>query len=115
MKIFVTGATGYIGGSVAERLVRDGHLVTGLARSAEATRELEQRSVRPVIGTLDDADVVVTAVREADAVINAAEANHPDAVRIIAAALAGSGKALQPCCRTSNTAGTGARIGRSER
>lgn len=94
MKIFVTGATGYIGGSVAERLVRDGHLVTGLARSAEAVRELEQRSIRPVIGTLDDAAVVVAAVREADAVINAAEANHPDAVQTIASALVGSGKAL---------------------
>lgn len=67
--------------------------VTGLARSAEAARELEQRSIRPVIGTLDDADVVVAAVRAADAVINAAEANHPDAVRTICSALAGSGKA----------------------
>ncbi|CAN0627045.1 protein of unknown function [Burkholderia multivorans] len=32
IRIFVTGATGYIGGSVAARLVSDGHAVTGLAR-----------------------------------------------------------------------------------
>jgi len=38
LKIFVTGATGYIGGSVAERLVRDDHFVTGLACSAVAGR-----------------------------------------------------------------------------
>lgn len=94
MKIFVTGATGYIGGSVAERLVRDGHMVSGLARSAEGARELEQRSIRPVIGTLDDAATVTKAAQDADAVINAAEANHPDAVQVLASALTGSGKAL---------------------
>ena len=38
VKIFVTGATGYIGGSVAERLLRDGHAATGLARSADGAR-----------------------------------------------------------------------------
>jgi nucleoside-diphosphate-sugar epimerase len=69
LKIFVTGATGYIGGSVAERLVRDGHAVTGLTRSEEGARELEQRSIRPVIGTLDDAATVTKAAQDADAAI----------------------------------------------
>lgn len=69
MKVFVTGATGCIGGSVAGRLVRDGHAVTGLARSADGARELEQRSIRPVIGTLDDVATVTKAAQDADAAI----------------------------------------------
>src|SRR6267143_171154 len=35
MKIFLTGATGYIGGSVAERLLREGHAITGLVRTQQ--------------------------------------------------------------------------------
>lgn len=54
MKIFVTGATGYIGGSVATRLLADGHQVIGLARSDEAAASLEQRGIEPVRGTLND-------------------------------------------------------------
>ena len=38
MNIFVTGATGYIGGSVAVRLLRDGHRIRGLVRSPFPTR-----------------------------------------------------------------------------
>lgn len=94
MKIFVTGATGYIGGSVAERLVRDGHAVSGLVRNPAGAVELERRSIRPVLGTLDDAQTVTAAAQDADAVVNAAEANHPNAVQMIVSALAGSGKAL---------------------
>ena len=35
MMVFVTGASGYIGGSIAARLVAAGHRVTGLTRSPE--------------------------------------------------------------------------------
>ena len=43
MKIFVTGATGYIGGSVATKLLEAGHSVIGLARSADAAMMLKAR------------------------------------------------------------------------
>jgi nucleoside-diphosphate-sugar epimerase len=38
MKVFVTGATGYIGGSVADGLVASGHRVVGLVRSTESAK-----------------------------------------------------------------------------
>jgi nucleoside-diphosphate-sugar epimerase len=58
MKIFVTGATGYIGGSVAAQLLADGHQVSGLVRSAESAGAVAARGIAPVRGSLDDADVL---------------------------------------------------------
>src|SRR5208283_2099242 len=54
MKMLVTGATGYIGGSVAERLIASGHQVVGLVRSAEKVPLLKERGIESVLGTLDD-------------------------------------------------------------
>ena len=92
MKIFVTGATGYIGGSIAERLLREGHSITGLVRNDSSARQIEARGMRAVLGTLDDSDVIARAAREADAVIDTAEANHAGVVDAIASAVRGSGK-----------------------
>jgi nucleoside-diphosphate-sugar epimerase len=92
MKIILTGAPGYIGGSVAERLVQQGHEVTGLVRTPQGALEAGKRGMRTVLGTLDDADVIARAAREAEAVIDAAEANHPGVVDAIASAVRGSGK-----------------------
>jgi nucleoside-diphosphate-sugar epimerase len=92
MKIFVTGATGYIGGSVAERLMREGHVITGLVRTESGARDLEARGMHAVSGSLDDSDVIARASREADAVIDTAEANHAGVVDAIASAVRGSGK-----------------------
>lgn len=94
MDIFVTGATGYIGGSVAERLVGAGHRVTGLARTVENAEALQRRGIVPVLGTLDDGDVLADEARRADAVVNAADSDHRGAVESLIEALAGSGKAL---------------------
>jgi len=92
MKIFMTGATGYIGGSVAERLMREGHTIAGLVRSESGGEELRKRGIRPVPGSLDDSDVIARASREAEAVVDTAEANHAGVVEAIASALRGSGK-----------------------
>lgn len=51
-RIFVTGATGYIGGAVAARLARKGHKVYGLTRDKDRAASLEAVGVRPVIGDL---------------------------------------------------------------
>lgn len=92
MKVFVTGAAGFIGGSVAAALVRAGHQVTGLVRDGAQLRELEKIGVAGVVGTLDDSAVLTAQARAADAVINAASSDHRGAVETLIEALAGSGK-----------------------
>ncbi len=50
MDIFMTGATGYIGGTIARRLLDDGHKLRGLVRDEEKARKLAAFGVEPVIG-----------------------------------------------------------------
>jgi nucleoside-diphosphate-sugar epimerase len=92
MKIFITGASGYIGGSVAAALMAAGHEVSGLARSDEATAAMAKLGIRPVRGTLDDADVLAKAAHDADVTINAANAGHRAAAETMLKALADTGK-----------------------
>ncbi|MDA1101853.1 MAG: NAD(P)H-binding protein, partial [Proteobacteria bacterium] len=80
MKVFVTGATGYIGGSVAAKLIADGHQVSALVRSEARAAQARDKGINPVIGSLDDTNTLQTAVRASDAVINAASADHRGAV-----------------------------------
>jgi len=94
MKFFITGASGYIGGSVAHALIAQGHDVSGLARSEVSAAALKERGIAPVIGTLDDADVLASAARTADVTINAANAGHREAAEAMVTALAGTGKAF---------------------
>ena len=94
MKIFVTGATGYIGGSIATVLVSRGYEVTGLCRSTDKAQLLKQQNIEPIIGTLSDERLLFQAAQSADAVINAAEADNPFVVETLLQALAGSGKKL---------------------
>jgi nucleoside-diphosphate-sugar epimerase len=92
MKIFITGASGYIGGSVAAALMAAGHEVSGLARSDEATAAMAKLGIRPVRGALDDADVLAKAAHDADVTINAANAGHRAAAETMLKALADTGK-----------------------
>lgn len=92
MNVFVTGAAGFIGGSIATGLVRAGHTVTGLVRSAEQAKELTALGITPVIGTLDDSALLAEQARAADAVINAASSDHRAAVETLLDALRGSNK-----------------------
>jgi nucleoside-diphosphate-sugar epimerase len=94
MKVFVTGAAGFIGGSIAAALVRAGNQVTGLVRDAAQLRALETIGVEGVVGTLDDVALLTGQARAADAVINAASSDHRGAVEALIEALAGSGKVL---------------------
>ena len=52
MKIFLTGASGYIGGSIAKKLIKNGHSVLGLVRSQEKAGQLEKLGVEPIPGSL---------------------------------------------------------------
>jgi nucleoside-diphosphate-sugar epimerase len=92
MKVFVTGASGYIGGSVAAALLEAGHSVRGLVRSAERAAQVRALGIEPVLGSLTDAAVLAQAAREADAVINTANSDDRGSVEAMLPALAGSGK-----------------------
>jgi nucleoside-diphosphate-sugar epimerase len=92
MKIFMTGASGYIGGSVAAALLEAGHSVRGLVRSAERAAQVRALGIEPVLGSLGDAAVLAQAVREADAVINTANSDDRASVEAMLPALSGSGK-----------------------
>src|SRR5215208_6256515 len=56
MRIFLTGATGYVGAAVLDALVRGGHDVTALVRNNEKARGVAKRGAHPVIGSLADLD-----------------------------------------------------------
>jgi nucleoside-diphosphate-sugar epimerase len=94
MNIFITGAGGYIGGSVAAALLAGGHRVRGLTRSEADARRLAAVGIEPVLGTLDDSGLLKHAAQAADAVINTASADHRGAVEALIDGLLGSGKAL---------------------
>jgi nucleoside-diphosphate-sugar epimerase len=94
MKVFVTGATGYIGGSVATELLEAGHSVIGLARSDDAAAALKKRGIEPLAGDINAYTPLVEVTKRVDAVINAANSDNPFVVHALLDGLKGSGKAL---------------------
>jgi nucleoside-diphosphate-sugar epimerase len=94
MNIFITGAGGYIGGSVAASLLAGGHRVRGLTRSDVSAQKLAASGIEPIIGTLDDAEILTREARTSDGVINTASADHAGAVQALIAGLEGSDKPL---------------------
>jgi nucleoside-diphosphate-sugar epimerase len=92
MRVFVTGATGYIGGTVAAHLIEKGHQVIGLTRSGDRAAALRERGIEPWEGSLDDTSRLAEAARRSDAVVNAASSDHAAAVHALLDALSGTGK-----------------------
>ena len=60
-KAFVTGGSGFIGGSLIRRLIKDGSTVCALARSDESERAVADLGAEPVRGELGDTDSIVPA------------------------------------------------------
>jgi len=70
MKVFITGATGFIGQGVIPELLKNGHSVAGLARDSTKASLLESQGVEAHIGDLSDISVLKDAARNSDAILH---------------------------------------------
>jgi nucleoside-diphosphate-sugar epimerase len=69
---FVTGGSGFIGGRLIDRLVRDGYTVRALARSESAAAKVTERGAEPVRGDLDDRAAMRTGAQGCELAFHAA-------------------------------------------
>jgi len=92
--IFITGASGYIGGSVASKLVQVGVRVRGLVRSQTNAELLAVHGIEPVIGDLNDVALLIREAKNSDGVINAASADHAASIQALIKGLEGSSNPL---------------------
>jgi nucleoside-diphosphate-sugar epimerase len=105
MRVFLTGANGWIGSAVARELIDAGHSVTGLVRSEESGQALSDVGIVPVVGSLTDLDVIRNGAENADGVIHTAfgldfsdyarlSAEDRAAIETFADAYSGSGRTI---------------------
>jgi len=92
-KIFITGVTGYIGGSIATLLVSRGYQVKGLVRKESDIDDLKELEIEAVVGSLYDAPLMQRELAHVDAVIHTAQAaEDPYPVDTFLEALRDTGK-----------------------
>jgi nucleoside-diphosphate-sugar epimerase len=72
MRVFVTGASGWIGSATVQDLLSAGHQVVGLARSRESARKIEGSGAAALVGDLDDLESLRRGAAAAEAVVHLA-------------------------------------------
>ena len=72
MRVFVTGATGFIGFAIVKELIAAGHQVTGLARSQASGKKLTEAGAKVQLGTVEDLDCLRRAAANANGAIHTA-------------------------------------------
>ena len=72
MRVFVTGATGFIGSAIVDELRRRGHEIVGLARSENAANSLLDAEFCVHRGNVNDPESVTSALSQVDAMIHTA-------------------------------------------
>ena len=111
MRIFVTGATGFIGTELVKELVAAGHTVRGMARSEEGMAQLKAAGVEGHRGTLEDVEGLRRAARGMDAVVNLAFnhdfAKFAESGGVERKAIEAMGEVLAPGALLLVTSGTG--------
>ena len=81
MRIFLTGATGYVGAAVLDALLRGGHTMTALVRDSEKAERVAARGAHPVIGNLGDVESFRGAAEAQDGYVHTALDKMPGAAR----------------------------------